>query len=207
MTKSMRKQEYDQFSLENLKKRLLADLPAIERLVMTIREFCSQKPTPLQPLPCSSCPKSETSHKPCDRLEAYLDGAYRGKLHGETTINVNLDEVRDQDPASGQEDGDESVKKRDHGTFRNLKKVESFDAMESYKPCWHLLSHKQQEVVRMYHGEGKLKIDIARLLNKAPSTVSGLLKKAKERKENNDAKIRKQKLALLKELEAKSDEI
>jgi predicted DNA-binding protein YlxM (UPF0122 family) len=85
--------------------------------------------------------------------------------------------------------------------------VESFDAIDSYKACWHLLTHKQQEAVRLYHGEGKSKSEIATLLDKKPNTISGLLKKAKETKEEHDAEMRKQELKLQRELQTKSGEI
>jgi len=207
MTNSKSQQDFDPRSVEEFKGKLLADLPAVERLVMTIREFCSQKPAQPIPLPCTSCPKSEIPHKPCERLEAYLDGAYRGRLHGETTIGVNFDEVRDQKTALGQEDGDEAASKIDRGTFRNYRKVESFDAMESYKPCLHLLSHKQQEAVSLYHGERKGLKEVAEILGKWPSTVSGLLKRAKKIKAEHDAEMRRQELKLQRGLGTKSGEI
>jgi hypothetical protein len=203
----MSKQQDSQFSSESLKKRLMADLPAVERFFSTIREFCSEKPVLPPLLPCSFCPKNGIPHEPCERLGVYLDGPYRGRLHGETTINVNLDETRDRDTASGQGDGDELVKKNDRGTFRSMRKVESFDPMESYKSCWHLLSHKQQEVVQLHHGEGKRKSEIAMLLDKKPNTISGLLNRAKKIKEEYDLKMRRQELKLQRELEAKSGEL
>jgi DNA-directed RNA polymerase specialized sigma24 family protein len=140
-------------------------------------------------------------------LEVYLDSIHKGKLHGETTIGVNFDEVRDRKAAPGQDDGDEAASQIDRGTFRNYRKVESFDAIDSYKACWHLLTHKQQEAVRLYHGEGKSKSEIATLLDKKPNTISGLLKKAKETKEEHDAEMRKQELKLQRELQTKSGEI
>jgi len=136
-----------------------------------------------------------------------LPRSYGGKIHGETTVGLNFDEVRAQKTAPGQEDGDEAARKSDRGTFRNFRKVASFDAMESYKPCWHLLSHKQQEVVQLYHGEGKRKGEIAVFLDKKPNSVTGLLKRAKIRKEKYDAEMRRQELKLQRELEAKSDEM
>jgi len=198
---------FDQRSFERLRERLQADLPALERLVTAIREFCSQKPALSTSLPCKSCPKSGMPHDPCERLEAYLDGVYRGKLHGETTFGVNLDEVLAQKAGSGQEDGDETARKRDRGTFRRFRKVEPFDAMESYKPCWHLLSHKQREVVHLHYGKRKRNSEIGVLLDKKPSTVSGLLKRAKKIKEEYDAEMRRQEFKLQRELETKFGEI
>jgi predicted DNA-binding protein YlxM (UPF0122 family) len=207
MTNSTSQRSFDARLMAEFKERLLADLPAVERFVTAIREFCSPKPALPTPLPCTACPKSGTPHEPCERLEAHIDGAYRGKLHGETTIGVNFDEVRDRKAAPGQGDGDETVRKIDRGTFRNFRKVEPFDAMESYKPCWHLLSHKQREVVHLHLGEGKRNSEIAVLLDKAPSTVSDLLKRAQKTKEEHDAEMRRQELKLQRELETKSGEI
>jgi RNA polymerase sigma factor (sigma-70 family) len=140
-------------------------------------------------------------------LEVYLDSIHKGRLHGETTIGVNLGEVRDRKAAPGQEDGDETAGNIDRGTFRNYRKVESFDPMDSYRPCWHLLSPKQREVVHLHYGEGKRNSEIAKLLNIKPNSVSGLLKRAQRIKEEHDVEIRRQELKLQRELETKSEEI
>lgn len=207
MADSAAQPNFDQRSFEEFKERLLAELSALERSVTAIRELCSQKLAPPTALPCGSCPKSETPHKPCKRLEAYLDGAYKGRLHGETTIGVNLDEVRDRKTPAVQDNGGETTSRVDRGALRGFRKVEPFDAMESYKPCWHLLTLEQREVVYLHHGEGKGKSEIAVLLGRRPSSVSGRLKRAEKVKEEYDAKMRRQELRLQRELEAKSSEI
>jgi DNA-directed RNA polymerase specialized sigma24 family protein len=140
------------------------------------------------------------------RLEAYLDGAYRGRLHGETTTGVSFDEVRDQKTVPGQEDGYEKATKKDRGAFRGFRKVESFDAIDSYKPCWDLLSHKQQEAVRLYHGDGKGLTEVAAILDRTPSSVRGLLDRAQAKKDKHREEMWKKDLEILRELETKGCE-
>lgn len=220
--------------LEELGRRLRADLSALERTLEANREFCgqvpalSETPTPCSASPtrgicegpadtpenkvwikspCAPCPKRPSCALPCSRLEAYLDGVYRGKVHGETTIGVNLNEVRDREGAPDQGNGDGDVKKADRGAFRGFTKVESFDPMEPYKSCWHRLSPDQREVVELYYGEGKKVGAIAKTLNLAPSSVSGRLRRAKKVKEEYAAEMRRKEFLLHKELEAKADEI
>lgn len=193
--------DFDPRSVKQLKARLLAELPALERLVAAVRAFCTQKKTPpTTALPCTSCPKGGTPHEPCERLEAYLDSLHRGRLHGERTIGVNLDEVRGQTEA-GSAGSNQTEQKADRGTFRNLKKVESFDAMELYKSCWDLLSLPQQEAVYLHYHEGKGTSEIAVLLNRKPSTISGRLERAKRIKAEHDEKMRRQEFKIRRELE------
>ena len=115
MKNAIEQTDYHLHSVEEFKKRLLADLPAVERFVMAIREFCSQKPAQQTTLPCTSCPKSGTPHQPCNRLEVCLDSLHKGKLHRETTIGVNLDELRAQKAAPAQEDAKETARKKSAG--------------------------------------------------------------------------------------------
>jgi len=190
-----------------LLERLPPALLLLEMLVALGHGLTAEETARSTPLPCTSCPKSGTPHEPCNRLEVYLDSIHKGKLHGEKTIGMNLGQVRDRKAVPGQDDGDEAASQIDRGTFRNYRKVESFDAMESYKQCWHLLSPKQREVVHLHYGEGKSESEIATLLERKRNTVSGLLKRAKKTKEEHDVAMRRQELELQREFEARSGEI
>jgi hypothetical protein len=75
-TNSMGKRQDNQFSSESLQRRLIADLPALERLVMTIHEFCGHTQLVGMPSPCKSCPKYGQCENPYERLKVYLDGPY-----------------------------------------------------------------------------------------------------------------------------------
>jgi hypothetical protein len=173
---------FDQRSFERFRERLLADLSAVERWVTAIREFCSQKPAPAESSPCDSCPKRDKCTKPCEALNALLPKRYGGKVHGEGTINLNLDNVRNTDDSCDDSEDDDGGK-LDRGKLQNIAKVHSVDVFGEYEQCWKIFSKKQQEVLVLCRRDGKSITQVAKELHKAPSTVWGLLDRAERKKQ------------------------
>jgi len=187
MIDGARQQGFGQFSFEEFKERLLADLPAIERWVATIREFCTQEPTPATPSPCNGCPKREKCTEPCELVKPQLPKEYGGKIHGEGTINLSLDKVRNG--AGFYDDLEEDDQgKTDRGKLKNFKNVVPINFFSEYEACWPIFSKKQQQVLALYHRDGKTITRIAKELHKWPSTVWGLLHRAEKRKQKDYGK-------------------
>jgi len=180
--------------------------PVIQQFLLGVRCLAIGESTDRTPIPCDSCPKKGTEHEICARLEAYLPALYGGKLHGETTTGMDLDETNAEPCAPEHGDDDDNVKNSDRDNYRNIRRVPFLDPLEGYRRCWELLTPKQQEVVQLRLGEGKTGKEIAQVLGKAQSTVSKLLKKARETKEEHDARMRKEELMLLRESQAKISE-
>jgi predicted DNA-binding protein YlxM (UPF0122 family) len=179
-------------------ERLPDALPFLEAAVALGRSLVALRKSVATEGPCDSCPRTDCRES-CERLEAHLNGPYEGKLHGETTIGANLDEIAAQKTKTRRQDV--------HGPFQDVKKVTSFDPMEPYERCWHLLSCEQREAVELYYGEGKKVGAIAKLLHRSPSSVSARLRRAKEVKEDYDTKMRRKKYELLRETQASAHEI
>jgi hypothetical protein len=69
-------------SLEEFKRKLQADLPALERMVAEIREFCGQGLALSDtPAPCPADPTREICEKLLEGPKAHHNGSYEGKLH------------------------------------------------------------------------------------------------------------------------------
>ena len=185
-------------SHEQLKRMLLADLPALERLVKAIRTFCDPEPAITAPSPCDSCPgdKREDCSDPCELLEACLPKVYAGKIHSEGTINFDFNKVREETDCFDNLE-EENIKPLDYDVLRNIRKVSSLDIFSQYEACWHIFSKKQREALARFHRDGKTMTEIAAEIGKAKSTVWGRLNKAEERKKeyyrkqlNNDLEVR-----------------
>jgi RNA polymerase sigma factor (sigma-70 family) len=177
-------------------------LPQIEKLISDLQGIQLMLKRTVEPSWCETC-SQENCRKPCENLNAHLPSIRAGKLHGEITGGIDFDQIRAPRGASEGKSGDEEAKRGDRGAFKDITKVESFDAMKQYEPCWNLLTHQQQEMVRLYHGEGKRIKEVAEILGKSPSTISGLLKRARNKKEEYDERMRRQELGLQHEMETK----
>lgn len=191
--------------LAELLDKLPDALPFLELAVAIGRAVMAKRNPAATKAPCAFCPKTDCVEI-CELLAAHLDGPYEGKLHGETTIGVNLDEVRAREGAPEQGSGDEDVKKADRGTFRGFRPVEPVDLLEPYKACWDRLTQEQREVVLQYYGEGKKVGAIAKALRRSASSVSGRLKRAKQVKEEYAAEMRRKEFELWREAETNSHE-
>lgn len=175
-------------------------LPQTECLIARLQRFQGILKRAMGPSPCETCDK-ESCDKACDHLEAHLNGPYEGKLHHETTIGLDFDKVRAENTPAGPGDGDETPRGTGLKAFQEFRKVQPFDAMEPYKSCWDLLTHKQQEAVRLFHGDGMGLTEVAMTLGRAPSSVRGLLDRARTIKDGHNAEMRRKELALRRELE------
>lgn len=100
MANSKTKPNSHQPSVEELRERLLADLPAVERWVATIREFCARKE-----LSCQNCLKKAECEKHnegkkdkiCLVLEPHLSGRYEGAGYREKSgYPHNYDQMRSE---------------------------------------------------------------------------------------------------------------
>jgi predicted DNA-binding protein YlxM (UPF0122 family) len=180
--------------------------PEVRHLLGLLEGFRQAKPSDMTGPPCNSCQQRNSCEKPCESLNAHLPSPDAGKLHDERTGGLDFDEIKALRGSSEDKFDDERTSRGDRGAFRGIKKVESLDVMRQYEPCWDLLTHKQQEAVRLYHAEGKNIGEVAGILGRSPSTVSGLLKRAQKKKEEYNAQKRKQELDLQYEIEAKRRE-
>ena len=175
-------------------------LPQTEGLIARLQRFQVILKRAIAPSPCEIC-SNDSCEEPCERLKARLNSPCEGKRHGEITIGVNFDEVRAENTPTGPGDGDETPRGAGRGAFQEFRKVQPFDAMEPYKPCWDLLTHKQQEAVRLFHGDGMGLTEVAMTLGRAPSSVRGLLDRARAMKDGHNAEMRRKELGLRRELE------
>ena len=151
-------------------------LAAVTSSVEVLNAFIAQKARILLRSHCDVCSEENCSEL-CDGVAHLLDGPYAGKIHGEGTINLSLDNVRDGNGSCDDLDG-ENGSKQDRGTLKNIQKVSSPDFFSEYEACWQVFSRKQQQVLPLYHRDGKTIARIAKELRKAPSTVWGLLSRA-----------------------------
>jgi len=175
--------------------RLVAEFNALvwemsrlyEKFRRLMEHLQDEDATASQPSPCNGCPKREKCTEPCELVKPQLPKEYGGKLHGEGTINLDLDKVRNGDSICDdleKEDGD----KFDRGNLKDMQKVTSVDLFSEYEACWSIFSKKQQQVLVLYHRDGKTITQIAKELHKWPSTVWGLLHRAEKRKQKDYGK-------------------
>jgi len=178
-------------------------LPVLRQLLAFLEGFCATDPDNMTESPCNPCTKKQDCKALCERLKAHLDDPRKGKLPREITGGLDFSAIRARRGSPEGALGDEKARKGDRGTFRDVRTVEPYDALESYRSCWEHLSHKQQEVVQLYYGEGKGITEVAEHLDKSPSTVHGLLSRARDIKEKHNERMRREELGLLRELETK----
>lgn len=178
--------------------------PRLRQLLARLEGACEAESDAKSP--CDSCSQKMGCTVPCEQLEAHLNGTFAGKLHGEMTAGIDLDEIRAQGGSPEGVDGDEQASRDDHGTFGRIRRVQSFDPMEQYRPCWDSLSEEQKEVVRLRHGQGRKVKEVAEILDKSPSTVSTLLKRARKVKEEHREEMWRAQRRVSRESSANSDE-
>jgi len=161
--------------IEELHDKLAAVTSAVELL----EAFVTQKATMLGQLPCSICSKEGCS-EPCEMLDSFLPRKHAGKIHGERTIDISLDEVRAHN-GFFDDLADENMGTYDRGKLKSIQEVRGYDFFWRYEACWRLFSRKQQQVLALYHRDGKTIAQIATELGKAPSTIWGRLNRAETR--------------------------
>lgn len=182
----------------SLIKGLQQALPALERMVSMIREFNNHQKSKSTKT-CDGCTHRNECKEPCDVITSQLPGVYEGNSSKE--ISINLDNFGfAENEASGINSSPNIPSCFDRG--RNVSRITSTDIFAQYERCFDIFSIKQREVLEKHFRYGKKIIEIAQDLKKSPSTVSGLLSRAKEEKEKYEAKLRKQKFELLKKAKA-----
>ncbi len=155
-------------------------MPLWEKLLPLAKDFCDEKATSSAPSPCNGCPKREKCTELCELVKPQLPKEYGGKLHGEGTINLNLDNIRRTDDFCDDLEKDDPGKV-DRGKLKNFKNVEPIDLFSEYEAYLSIFSKKQQQVLASYHCDGKTITEIAKELHKYPSTIWGLLQRAETR--------------------------
>ena len=162
-------------------KTALQDLARLCEKVLRLAESSQYvKPTPPESLPCNTCLKIGQCQEPCELLERQLPKEYGGKIHGEGTINLDLDKVRNGDSICDDLEKEEGGKFA-RGNLKDMQKVTSVDFFGEYEACLPIFSKKQQQVLALYHRDGKTISQIAKELNKSASTIWGLLSRAEKR--------------------------
>lgn len=193
MTNSKSHPDFDTYSVEEFMLQLQEILPFWEeviprwqKLITAAKRLLGEKATKSTPLPCHSCAKECVG--PCKLLNSMLPKRYGGKTPGETTIKQNFDDFRSAGISSDGLREEENQAQFDRSKLKNIRKVTSVDVFEQYKKCWGLFTDKQREVLFLRYREGKTIKQIAKALEKAPSTVCVLLKRAEKRKQEYDDK-------------------
>lgn len=143
---------------------------------------------------CDRCPEREDCQEPCQAVERGLSGPYSGKLHNESTIDLDWGLLGEGNTPDDSGDGDDENRnvKADHSMLKNLKKVQTLGILGQYHQCGDIISKKQLEVLTLYYGEDKSVREIAKELKKSMSTVSELLKRARASKRRHDFERRKE---------------
>lgn len=171
---------FDRYPVEEFVEEFLEKLAVVESSIALLRDFLVKKAR-VTPLPCHICPVVKCPED-CKLLKKRIGGQCAGKVHGEGTINLNLDNVRNTDD-SGDDSEDDDSDKLDQGKLKDIQKVCSVDVFGEYEQCWKIFSKKQWEVLVLCRRDGKNLTQIARELHKAVSTVWGLLHRAEKRKQ------------------------
>ena len=186
-------------SEHTLLERLLQELPSLEITVAIIHEFRNSKAKSKETISCDSCIKKNECKKPCDAIEAQLAKPNSGKNSRERNISIDLD---DFDAVDNEDSGIASkARTSQFSEIKNTARSTFTDIFAQYEQCFDIFTKKQREVLKHYYRDGKTITEISQDLKKAPSTVSELLKRANEEKEKHDAKLRKEKFRLIKNME------
>ena len=167
MANSESQLEFVQCSVEELREKLLQDLPVLVRLTATIQQFCAQKTEPI-PLPCGSCTHAAKCKEPCDRLNVLLPGPSEGKGCRENLTGLYPD------------------------TLQENERMGSNNIFKQYELWEDDFTKHQWAVIELYYRECMTEEQIAKKLGKARSTVNGLLNRAKKRKEERDKQLRRE---------------
>jgi predicted DNA-binding protein YlxM (UPF0122 family) len=166
MTDSKQQLDFDRHSVEEFKKRFLRDLPALERILVTIHEFCYQKGSSEVELPCHSCPSEENCNGKCEKLKKYQGGDYKGRGARESLSGFNID------------------------TLVVIEKIRRTDVFKQFEPYKDKFKKKTWEAIFLYFQEGLSEQEIAKKVGVGRSAISNRLKRAKDKKEQFDKDLR-----------------
>lgn len=137
--------------------------PLLRGLLSLLEAARHSSPTPVaaEASPCASCPKYDTCTTVCEDLARLLPPADAGASPKTFTTAVPLD-----------------ILHHDHGD-----RPPSQALFEQFRVCKAELDDKHWEVICMVFRDGLTQKEAATRLAKSPSTVSELLKKAREIKD------------------------
>jgi hypothetical protein len=117
--------------------------------------------------PCLSCDRRDACDKPCEHLESLLAGPYTGKGRRETTIPFDLDCL----------------------TENSAQKVFLRDIYDANKEYLQYVSSRGRTVLLM-SWSGLTVTQIAKKLKKSKSTISELLKRSRQKLEEEKSRLR-----------------
>lgn len=146
--------------------------PFIERCVAIGLNLHSETDREAGLKPHASCATTDNSW---EDLNTLLPKIHQGRGHREYLTKQNIDNLP------------------------SLNKITFSDIFEQYESCRHILTRKQWHAVCLYYRDGKTEEEIAKETDKARSSVSGLLVRAKRRLQEHNKQMRHEKFEYLRE--------
>ncbi len=143
-------------------------LPLIEHLIPIAERLLAASEIRLAGLPGSSCSRGGCK-EPCGRLEVYLDGSYRCKVPGETTIGMGFCD------STGQQDGPEHIDDRGPLNADSVSAVPSDLYMTNENGQRRIVTAEEAEEIRQ-QWSGHFLLDLPRqnLLIRTGKAVKGV---------------------------------
>ena len=148
-------------------------LPYLEALVRCADALAGELEITMEHCPCDSCPRQATCRKPCELLEAHLPGKHSGRGHRENLIGLFPE------------------------TLQGVHRTRQTDLFGGFQSCQHIFTGKQWQCITLYYRDGKNQKEIAEETGKKRSSVSDLLRRARNRKEQYVKDLRQEHVRFL----------
>lgn len=133
--------------------------PVLEELLAYIRKMESKQMEAIESSPCNICIDRNTCKIPCEKLKVLLPAVNQGRGMRENLTGLYL------------------------YTLTETERIRSHDILSQYEICKEDIRTAQWEAVCLRYGQDLTLKQIGEKLGKAPSTISGLLQRAKVAKE------------------------
>lgn len=184
-----------------LKAWLRQVVPIVIKFIKASTRYIENDDNTCEVIPCGTCPKKDTCNgEPCDALEAFLDSIDRGKGYKEKTIGISLENFKDIN--TGHPDSyHEKTSTPNRDKLKTIKTTRLTDVYEKYENYRDIFTDTQWEIVSYRYSDGMTQKQIAEATGKKRSTVSDLLKRAKDRIEEHEKKLRAERFFLLRNKE------
>ncbi|MBN2267676.1 MAG: sigma-70 family RNA polymerase sigma factor [Candidatus Babeliaceae bacterium] len=128
--------------------------------------------------PCDNCDKRASCETLCERVESMLPGALSGSYVLNNTYGDLIDKMSEGDDSD--EDG------MSHNTNLKTVKVPMPEAIfKLYEGCQNIFTPKQWRVVYLRFKEGMQNVEITKELGMTQSSVSDMLKRARQKMEQH----------------------
>ena len=163
----------DPKTLGPLLEALRQAMPGLEKLVEACKNLFPDTIDDAKPFPCNSC-EERVNCNSCDKIKKALPEGNPGRGRRENLTGLHIN------------------------TLQPMQKIWCLDVFDQYESCKEIFTPLQWEAIYLHYSRGLTQEQVGTQLGKTRKAISGLIQRAKARKEKHDRKIRAEKYEVMK---------